>query len=498
MVKLYAYLLRISAALLFLFSTLPLSAQTSCPGFPNMVQSKRPNINIGTYIKGFLEYLPPGYTNPGPEVYPLIIYFHGVGEVGNGSSSDLCKLLSLLSDGSDNNAGDVPLPERIERGELPSVTDGGKTYNYIVLSPQYNQYNYPGAYPSAADVSAMIDYAVANYKVDISRIYLTGMSSGANMVMEYAATSLANAQRVAAIGMASLCARVGNFPNGPANIANADLAVWEVHCATDDFTDGVPPDGDCHDSLSTNWINRINTSPSPPTPLAKKTTLPIAGWPCNTGFTHNTWNTFYNPAFVVDGRNIYTWLIQFDRDALLPANLRNYTAILRGGKVYVEWTTTSETNTDRFILERANASGQYQQVATVAAAGTSGVAKKYVLIDDQPLKGINLYRLALVNRDGSKEYYDVKRVSLPNTSAGYITIPGPVKGTLSVYVNVDRAQNVRISVHDLNGRSLHRSDKLVAPGLTENKINVSALPSGTYFVKVEGEHFSESRKVVIN
>src|SRR4030095_3936830 len=38
-------------------------AQTSCPGFPNMIQVKRPNLTIGTYIKGLLEYTPPGY-NP--------------------------------------------------------------------------------------------------------------------------------------------------------------------------------------------------------------------------------------------------------------------------------------------------------------------------------------------------------------------------------------------------------------------------------------------------
>ena len=497
MVKLYTYLLKVSTALFLLFSTSAVWAQSSCPGFPSMVQVKHPNINIGTYLKGYLEYTPPGYSLPENtnKKYPLILYFHGVGEVGSGSSSDLCKILSLLSDGSNNNSGDVPLPERIENGQLPSVTSGATTYQYIVLSPQYNQYNYPSAYPSAADVSAMIDYAVAHYKVDISRIYLTGMSAGANMVLEYVATSQANAERVAAIGMASVCARVGNFPNGPANIANADLGFWEVHCVNDDFSDGIPPDGDCHDSISTNWVNRINSfSPTPP---AKKTTLPIPGWPCST-FGHNTWNTFYDPAFVVDGRNIYNFFIQFDRDAILPAGLKNYTAVLRGGKVYVEWTTTSEANTDQFMLERAGANMIYQQVSTVTAAGTSGIDKKYVLIDEQPGKGMNFYRLALLNRDGRKEYFDVKRISLPNSQAGTVTIPSPVKGTMSVYVNVEKAQNVRISMHDLSGKSVHRADKLMAPGLTENKVNVSALPAGTYFVKVEGEHFSETRKIIIN
>src|SRR2546423_706876 len=144
-----------------------LLAQTSCPGFPSMVEKKKPNINIGSYIKGYLEYTPPGYNPIGTQLYPLIIYFHGVGEEGTGSSSDLCKILTLYSPAyTENNPFDIPLPERIERHELPSVSLNGTTYDYIVLSPQYNQYSYPTAYPSAADVEAMINYAVANYRVN--------------------------------------------------------------------------------------------------------------------------------------------------------------------------------------------------------------------------------------------------------------------------------------------------------------------------------------------
>lgn len=477
------------------------NAQTSCPGFPNMVQTKVPNLTIGTYIKGLLQYTPPGYTDPGNvnNRYPLIIYFHGLGETGSGSSDHLCRILSLLTPPTDNNTNDVPLPERVERGELPAVSFNSTTYNYIVLSPQYNQYIYPSGYPSAADVSAMIDYAVANYRVDPARIYLTGMSSGANLVMEYVAASQANASRVAAIAVASLCSSVGNWPNGPANIANADLPVWAVHCITDDFyPNPTPSNPGCPDTLVNNWINRINALN--PTPLAKKTTLgPTGPRNCNIGFTHNTWNTLYDPTFRVDGTNIYEWFIQYSRlaGAPLPANLKNYNAVLRGSKVYVEWITTAENNTDRFILERANANGQYQEVTSVMAAGTSGADKKYVLIDEQPARGLNLYRLVLVNRDSQREYFDIKRITLPN-GGGYVNIPSPVRGTLNVYVNVDRLQNVNITVHDLNGRTLNRINKMFAPGLSENRVAITGLARGTYFVKVEGESFAETRKILVN
>lgn len=496
----FAYPTRLFSAILFCLAFGVAHAQTSCPGFPNMRESKRPNINIGTYIKGYLEYLPTGYNPVGAKLYPLVIYFHGLAETGSGSSTDLCRILSLNAPAYDaNNPFDIPLPERIERGELPSVTFNSTTYDYIVLSPQYNQYIYPSAYPSAADVSAMIDYALANYKVDPGRIYLTGMSSGANMVMEYAATSVTNSRRIAGIALASLCSSVGNYPNGPNNIATANLPVWAVHCLNDDFNPNpTPANPGCPDTLVNNWINRINAHVPAPSPLAKKTTLPTAGYTCNTGFTHNTWNLLYDPTFVIDGRNVYNWFIQYTRlgSGALPAGIKNYNAVLRGGKVYVEWTTTAENNTDRFILERSNGSN-YQEVVSVTAAGTSNADKKYVLIDEQPGKGNNLYRLVLVNKDNQREFFDVKRVSLPN-AGGYVNIPSPVRGSLVMYVNVDRLQNVRVSLHDLNGKTLYRGNKLFTPGISENRVDVTGFAAGTYFVKVEGENFSVTRKIIVN
>ncbi|HEY0676638.1 MAG TPA: T9SS type A sorting domain-containing protein [Chitinophagaceae bacterium] len=500
--------LRVISLSLFLFTASLSIAQTQpcadpssadcCPGYSDLKQVKRPGVTFpGTpYFNGLLEYTPVGYDPGGSALYPVIIYFHGLGETGFGTNADLCQILTLIEPANtDNNPFNIPLPERIERGEVPTVSFGGNTYNYIIISPQYNSYNYPSAYPTAPDVAAVINYVVANYKVDLGRIYLTGMSSGANLVMEYAAASAANAARIAGIAMASLCSTVGNFPAGPANIGNTDLAVWALHCITDDF-----PGGACPDTLVNNWITKINAFN--PTPLAKKTTLgPSGPRTCNTGFTHDTWTTFYDPTFVIDGLNIYQWFIQYSRlqGSPLPASIKNYNAVLRGSKVYVEWTTTAESNTDRFVLERANANMQYQEIASVTAAGVSGGEKKYVLIDEQPMKGANLYRLSLINRDGQREYYDIKRVSLPVTGQGvHVNIPVPVKGTMAVYVNVERAQNVRITVHDLHGKQLHLSNKMYAPGLSENRIDVTALARGTYFVKVAGENFSVTKKVVVN
>jgi len=92
------------SALSFVLVLILNEAIGQCPNYPSMRQTFH-TVDIGTYVKGYLEYLPPDYNSNTP--HPLIIYFHGAGEVGNGTPSSLCNLLTAA------NTFDIPFPERI-------------------------------------------------------------------------------------------------------------------------------------------------------------------------------------------------------------------------------------------------------------------------------------------------------------------------------------------------------------------------------------------------
>jgi len=457
------------------FSAQHLIGQTGCPNFPSMVQTKH-TVDIGTFIKGYLEYRPSDYSTT--DGHPLIIYFHGVGEVGDGSSSSLCNLLTPL------NEFDITLPERIERGTFtPNVTFNGSNYSYIIVSPQYNSYNYPSSYPNGNDVAAAITYFVNLYgnKINRSRIYLSGMSGGANMIVDYAASSLARARTVAAVHTVALC--IQDAPYGTSNIANANLAWWGVHCQND-------PSG-CPNSIPQGWVNAINANTPPPNPLAQLTSVPG----CN---AHNVWNDAYSPTYAPSGISLYNWLIQFQATTALPAKLSSYNARLDRGKAIIEWTTSNESNTSSFILERAGADQQFETIGQTPAAGISSAEKKYTLVDEQPNPGANFYRLVLLNADGNKEYFEIKKLNLPINWSGKINIPNPARGTLDVYVNLEKKERIHIQLFDLNGRLLKELRKEIQPGVSENKIDVSSLSHGTYLVRVTGESVSMNKKIVIN
>ena len=108
---------------------------------------------------GYLEYLPPGYGDGGPR--PLLVFLHGSGEAGNGSEAAM-DLVDKLG-----------VPELIAAGEWPDDRP------FVVLAPQYGTEYAAADCDVADDIAAFLDFAIGQYEVDPSRVYLTGISCGA-------------------------------------------------------------------------------------------------------------------------------------------------------------------------------------------------------------------------------------------------------------------------------------------------------------------------------
>ncbi|MEZ7909199.1 MAG: prolyl oligopeptidase family serine peptidase [Pseudomonadales bacterium] len=140
-------------------------------------------------------YLPKRYSEKGAG-RPLLLFLHGAGERG----SDLTALTSTA------------LPKQIEAGELDLP--------FVTVCPQCPE----GTWWDELALVALLDKAVADYNIDESRIYLTGLSMGGRGTWQ-----LANvvADRLAAI--APICAPF-MFVN-PAPFKR--LPIWAFHGVMD-------------------------------------------------------------------------------------------------------------------------------------------------------------------------------------------------------------------------------------------------------------------------
>ena len=127
--------------------------------FSQQVSKSIPNSTSPDGIIGFLEFKPSDY---GTQKHPLIIFLHGIGERGNGTS----QLYAVANNG---------IPNYCANGAPMRFTVGGQTSSFVILSPQLSlSYGYwPPFY-----VNEMIKYAKANLQIDTNRIYVTGLSLG--------------------------------------------------------------------------------------------------------------------------------------------------------------------------------------------------------------------------------------------------------------------------------------------------------------------------------
>lgn len=232
----------------------------------------------GVYI-GFWEYKPADY-NPGVK-YPVIIFLHGIGERGNGTT-DL------------GNLTNIALPRMIANGNPMRFYWNGKWETFLVLSPQLS-YNY-GEWQNFY-VDEMIKHATTTLSGDPNRIFLTGLSLGGGGVWRYASASSANAARLAAI--APICPTCQ--PPYWENIAKNNLPVWAFH-AIDDGVVGWP----CTDN-AVNAINAYN-----PIVKAKRTIWPDGN--------HWIWDRAYDPQYSWQNPNLYEWFL--GQEKFNPANVK--------------------------------------------------------------------------------------------------------------------------------------------------------------------------------
>lgn len=456
----------------------------------------------GFAYTGMLKHLPAGYATDLNKKYPVIIFLHGYGAMGDGSANQLCRILN-------DDIKQTPA-HKIQEGKFPAtvIGPGGESFSYLVFAPQYNNYGieppgHPNRFHYSQQTDDLITYLLQNYRIDPARIYLTGASAGANLVLDYVGSSVDHAERIAAVAISSGCYPVSNQPNGPANIAAASLPTWFVHCVNDG-ADIV----DCRVEVADAWVDGItNAGGSAVAPRYDKLiTNPDVSWPIEPdtllycyNWAHMTWPRVYTELEVTNGPNpnLYKWALQFNRSSLLPVSLKDFSARLMNGKVQVRWITTTEENNLSFTIEKAGADQRFSAIATVPGKGSTSLEQRYDWVDHNPLTGLSYYRLVQTDLSGAQKRFGIKRVMNRNTQGSTLIVsPNPFISAPSAFLNVNRTQQVTITLTDLNGKRLLNRKNQFAVGTTEIQLPVTNLARGIYLLQVSGEDFKETHKLV--
>jgi parallel beta-helix repeat protein len=226
----------------------------------------------------------------------LLIFIHGIGELGNGTT----QLPRVLK-----NA----VPRLIETGQFPtSFKVKGKSFSFIVASPQFRNV------PSPADVLSLINYLKGKFRIDEKRIYVTGLSMGGGATEDFASANDSYAQIPAAVVPVAGNMNPKWMTNAPKTLAKNRVPVWFLHNEGDPT---VPS------QFSKDWVSMMDKHD--PKPKPKLTIFDKRG--------HDAWTTAYDPSYRENGKNIYEWMLQYekgkDNDEELPPSSGNKKVIAK-------------------------------------------------------------------------------------------------------------------------------------------------------------------------
>lgn len=210
----------------------------------------------GKEIKYLFYALEDYYLNPFQN-FPLLIFLHGKGEYSTDGDLELYK-----------------------NGTIPELIHNGTDFPFVVVSPQIDSGRWDTDF-----VDEFIEYIVSTYRIDQSKIYMTGNSLGGVGTWEYANDY---PDRLAAMVPIS----GHGFPLEACNIK--DIPVWAFHNSEDPIVDT---------SGSLDMIAAINSCQPSARISPILTIYPEEG--------HDAWVRTYDGSA---GHDIFSWMLKYKKD----------------------------------------------------------------------------------------------------------------------------------------------------------------------------------------
>lgn len=160
----------------------------------------------------------------------------------------------------------------------------------------------------------------------------------------------------------------------------------------------------------------------------------------------------------------------------LPVNMRSFAASRKGNTAVLNWSTSTEINSQSFEVQLLKGNA-YVTVGTVAATNNSNGAS-YNFVDNNTAKTTSLYRLKVVDRDGSFRYSEIRSVKGLGVATDFTLFPNPSSGHAKVMLS-DVTDGTQVLLLDNVGRTL----KTVTLK-NSNSVDLIGLQKGIYMVKV--------------
>jgi len=169
----------------------------------------------------------------------------------------------------------------------------------------------------------------------------------------------------------------------------------------------------------------------------------------------------------------------------LPVELVSFTGSNVGEYNRLDWTTASEQNTSKFIVEKSIDGRNWVYLGERTAAGNSSVQLTYSFNDYSPTQGNNYYRLKMIDLDQTFDYSNILNIPVNGTLVNAIVAvyPNPVSNQLNVDIQSTQNVETEIKIYNVIGEIAMNKTFVLTKGINKLQLNSSNLPQGSYILE---------------
>jgi len=193
--------------------------------------------------------------------------------------------------------------------------------------------------------------------------------------------------------------------------------------------------------------------------------------------------------------------VTFDMNAIvLPIELLRFNGNLQNNQAHLYWTTTLNSNTELFTIEKSANGSVYTTAGQVkASAGIkTATGVQYAFTDGVAFTGSQFYRLKMADQNGIVTYSEI--ITVRNNTNSELRIYPTVlhTGNQLVVESTKQQENITITITDMMGRPVMQQHLPVLNSQTTPIDLKNILLKGVYMVQVKNkEGVLLNQKIVV-
>ena len=357
-----------------------------------------------------------------------------------------------------------------------SYGSGSAASNLVVT---YNPPTVAAPTPStpAADVISLLSNSYSNRIIDtwsaswdvadVADVTIAGNNTKLYTNLNYSGIEFTGANLIDASNMLYYHVDVWTPNSSPIKVKLVDFGA-----------NGIYDGGD--DASSIEYV----LSPSQTPGVWNSYNIPLSAFSGLTTKAHLAQMLFIGSATTVYVDNVYLSRVS-TTFFVLPVTLTDFKVAKRGNTNLLSWVTLTEINSKTFIAERSGNGIDWSTIQVIDASGNSNTNIQYSATDNSPLRGINYYRIKLIDANGKFSYSKIVALNGLLGIKNFTVFPNPFVSDLKVSITSEEISMADFRILSVDGKILITRKMPVQKG--DNIIvlkDLGNLSKGNYVLEV--------------